>query len=572
MAHVLESDGVSTHLFHTLSKDNRRMETARVFLPPTVIFEHGFASAWYSCSSDMRVKRHVGKSITMNEVFEIMTNNLPEGQDIVASFIEAHVPRSMADVPQVISRFMTANELRDFLFSAGQRPRGILQRFEMPKGWSNTGITATWSPTMTIAEAVRNPYSINDRTKTASERGGTFENKLSTQVAMTTSVSAAVKRLCELVAVHVHQVEHVQVQAMVLHLKVTKANRVTLLYSSSFRVATQSSFGAADMRPLNMHQRFISKEEHTRACELERHLSLYAAKKPIPKHLPPLSEFVKRRADVDECPYAAKLRKAMQSIAIDDSAVPSVVHVGGKWVPARGPVRPTPLPLDSKALEAEPAADAAASPETADSPGGGGLLESPSGGGLGVSVKTPIKSPRRKSLRSSMSANSGVMSTSSGGFGRAPLEDSSDEDPEMVELRDLVGDIVYDVECAVTERGATDFVYRLIVAAPLNEVVNITMLKSVMASFNPEEYVIEAGFVDKHEGVWPRDADRNASDTVALLLKGDGPIEMRRQLAQMKVKFQRELGEKKHRVRVDAILADTDPDSDSASTVADGDV
>jgi len=425
MTHVLDTDGVSTHLFQCLAKDTRKLEAARIFIPTTIVFESGFASAWYYSTSTMEVKQHNHKSITAQMIFDAL---VPGGdacsKEIVAAFIECPSAQQQRErehgeggdalatsmsssrrshgggggeatnapvAHPILTSYFSPKELHDFLFSPRQKPRGILQRFEYPKGWCNSCIQVTWSPSVTLCEAFRNPNSLADRAKSTAERCATFESKQATPMALSNSATAAIGTLCELLVGHLQAVEPVQVTGMILHLKITAKNRVTLLYSTCLRVVAKKAFGglAGEPRAVAVGQTFMTRADHELQQELRAHLALFGPKprqhedgsparasraKPSgtpspggssasspPRRLRPLASTPTPSSDAKPMGvYRSKVQHCCSSI-VAPKMLPSLVQIGGsRWIPARGKLVPIDandkLPADQGAAgqEAQP--------------------------------------------------------------------------------------------------------------------------------------------------------------------------------------------------------------------------
>lgn len=440
MTHVLDCDGISTHLFHVLGKDSKRFEAARVFIPPTIVFDNGFASAWYNSTPNMEVKLHMAKNITAELILSEFSSGNAHPHDIVATFVEVNNLSSRdTDVP-VISSYFTRDELEEFLFSAGQKPRGLLQKFEYPKGLCNTTIQATWSPSVTVAEAMRNPYSIADRGRTAAEKCATFESKLASQVALTNSVSSAVKRVCELVAEHIQLLEPLQVLGMVLHLKVTKMNRVVLLFSTSIRVAQRKSFSTSasplDLHPLMLNQAFVTREDHKRSQDLKQHLALFGPKgvshsplrgAKLTRESPPRVLNPLIGGNTRALLYAARF-SALTSFVSAPTALPSAVLVNQRWYSTAAkssPLQPNDLLAESQTDEqvGDISAANAASEHFQ-------VLDSPSTGAESRNATQRTPTPAAQAANSS---------------DKTRAHSSSDA------FRDLVLEIVYDLESLLME-------------------------------------------------------------------------------------------------------------------------
>ena len=436
MANVLDGNGVSSHFFHALAKQNRQLECARVFIPTTILFDNGFASGWFASNqSEMEVKRISSKTVPMSDVFHALADGC-QPDDICASFVvlSNHLREAAAlsapstsspllthvDANAIITDYFTVGELHDFLFSPIQKPRGVLQKFEQPKGLWNTTIRATWTPAVTLAESVRSKNSLHDHSKSSGERCMTFESRESKPVALTNSVTSALQTICQSIASHLHQVEHVNVASMVLHFKVTRTNRVVLLYSTSIRCsASNSSLGGQEVGPVAFDQPIVSLEEQRRFALLAAHLADFAEKRQnrnLPRTLPRQDVKTPSHVSMDDV-YSAKVR-LLQSVLVSTTAVGSIKKLSplGRWsstgasiVPfasltAKGhPVLPVPTsePLKSAdPMEAKPAARSSTVPATDGANDGENCAPIPVATGAHIVRKAyPVRPPRQKPMQ-----------------------------------------------------------------------------------------------------------------------------------------------------------------------------
>ena len=377
--HALDCDGVSMGLFHHLARETRKMESARIFIPQTVVFDQGFAAAWYFSTPLMAVKRHTDKDINLNDIFKAMSSGVPPtcaDVDICAVFYstehqQAHFFLLDENVPtSTDTTYMDKNTLKQFLFAPGEKPRGILQQFVYPKGLCVTSISAIWSRNVTMIEGIRNPYSMRDKTKTIGERGGTFELPNAQQISTTNSVTAAVRQLSTLIVQHLQQVEHVQVKGMILQFRVSENNRVVLLNCTSLRVQKTDSIEKDDCLPLNMMHSFVGEKERK---DIQDQKEAKEAKEMRRKMLAPrdkggkgaqpavslnnsssvLSNRQTSMADSSVYKQAAlKLlhhgNKKVRSKLVLPALLGAVKHNGQRWVPVQG----SPIPI--AALLADP--------------------------------------------------------------------------------------------------------------------------------------------------------------------------------------------------------------------------
>ncbi|KAJ9445397.1 hypothetical protein DIPPA_19880, partial [Diplonema papillatum] len=258
--HPLDADGASSHLYYYLAKEHFRgscqsaqLESARVHLPGTVLFEQGFAKSWfYSLKSpevasvdglpDVQLKKKLGRDIENEQVFDSFSKSVKDENDLAATFI-SYQKKDIGDpgLGGTVVQYLSRKQLRTFLFSPGQKPKGVLQKFSPPKGSSNSTIKAVWSPAVVIVKGWRNPHSIYQYSRTPWERGTTFETPDATEIVLTPSVTAGVRATCKHIVQHLYLIEHIKIVSMVLVFKLDCTDKLNFLYSLSMRVATSSS-------------------------------------------------------------------------------------------------------------------------------------------------------------------------------------------------------------------------------------------------------------------------------------------------------------------------------------------
>jgi hypothetical protein len=284
-SHPLESDGLSLTLFSYLAKATRKLEAARVFLPPTVIFEQGFPSAWYFSSPEMEVKKKNDRDMVLQDIWTEFSAVPPQHADcdIVAVFLTSKVHHHYIEDRRPESTettYFDKKGLKEFLFAPGEKPRGMLQKFVYPKGLCVTTIQAVWSKNITMTEAVRNPNTIRDKSKSVGERAGSFELATAQMISTTNSVNAAVCQLCNLIVQHLQSVDHITVHGMVLQFRVDHTNRVQLLNCTSLRVTKLDSayIGNEHRVPLNLMHHFLGETERKELAAEEEVLRLRRAK------------------------------------------------------------------------------------------------------------------------------------------------------------------------------------------------------------------------------------------------------------------------------------------------------
>ncbi|KAJ9439248.1 hypothetical protein DIPPA_30986 [Diplonema papillatum] len=267
--HPLDGDGVSPVLFEHLAKENKRLSSARICIPSTVLFEQGFAKAWYYSEKVTRVengkkqriievKKRVGKECDLESIQATMLKDTKPG-DVCAVFLSVS-PMKGNTVDSTMLTYLTTATIKQFLTSQVQKPKGLLQKFVSPEGNNNVVTLATWSPNLLVTEARRNRHSLGDRHVELSRRVATFETSsdLCTPVVVGRGVVNQIKAQCQNLVDHFFSTEHLAIARMVLYFKVDHANCLRLLFSSSIRIVEPKREKKAPMPPVNLSVNLIA--------------------------------------------------------------------------------------------------------------------------------------------------------------------------------------------------------------------------------------------------------------------------------------------------------------------------
>ena len=235
---LLEGDTVNPNFFFMLAKENKKeLRSCVVQIPPTVLFEQGFAKAVFATESIRgqtggEVKKKVGRDVDIDDVYEMMTKGTPE-RSLCAVLIYA--PPKSNEMTAV--RFLDKDGVKDYIYHEIEKPKSVLQRFILPKGNNNTLIHATWSPLLLLAEGRRCTHSLNDTHLDPNKRGITFEdpNSTSVNVVVSKTVIQSVTEMCQVVAQHFDKAERLSLTRMSAYFKVDANSKLHLLYSTSLR-------------------------------------------------------------------------------------------------------------------------------------------------------------------------------------------------------------------------------------------------------------------------------------------------------------------------------------------------
>lgn len=238
---LLEGDTVNPNFFFMLAKENKKeLRSCVVQIPPTVLFEQGFAKAIFATESVRNgttgeVKKKLGRDVDPEDVYELMTKGMPD-RSLCAVLVYA--PPKSSELTAV--RFLDKEGVKDFIFHELEKPKSLLQRYVIPKGSNNTLIYATWSPLLMLVEGRRCVHSLTDAHVDANRRGITFEdpNSASVNVVVSKSVVDGVTAMCETVSQHFEKSERLALTRMSAYFKVDSNSKVHLLYSTSLRFDT----------------------------------------------------------------------------------------------------------------------------------------------------------------------------------------------------------------------------------------------------------------------------------------------------------------------------------------------
>lgn len=145
--------------------------------------------------------------------------------------------------------------------SKREHGNGILQKFVIPKGSSNSLLQVVWSPHVCLVRRRTNNNRLLDFKHSMYERAVTYEgpSHYSSEVFVAPSLERHVKAACKNIVDHFQRL-HIRVQRMVLFFKTDTANNVWFIYASSVRIADRHRQSERVSSPLNLNPSFAAKE------------------------------------------------------------------------------------------------------------------------------------------------------------------------------------------------------------------------------------------------------------------------------------------------------------------------
>ena len=129
---------------------------ANVVIPDTVVYKHGYPSAWYFTSTvDATIKRKRNENLNPDALIESF-EDLDDPQRVVAYFVNTTWDTSI--VPTNNITFMDSRELKRFILTQNPMSEGFLQRWIPYKAdkhghrTSDTTLHCTWTPHCSFVE------------------------------------------------------------------------------------------------------------------------------------------------------------------------------------------------------------------------------------------------------------------------------------------------------------------------------------------------------------------------------------------------------------------------------------
>jgi hypothetical protein len=264
-SHPLESDGVNPHFFAALAREDKKtLKSCRVNIPPTVLFEQGFAKAVFTTASSSshdeaakhkhssqmqrnetgastsvsdieagEVKRKAGRDFDAQDIWDMMSHGCQEGDVCAVLMYAADRSNDLSSV-----RFLDRAGLKSFLFEEIEKPKSLLQKFVKPKGNNNMLIHAIWSPLMVLTEGRRNTRSLSGRHLPVGVRATTFEDQASNtvEVVVAKAIVQQIADTCKLISEHFERSERLAVNRLACYFKVDESNVLQLICSTSIRL------------------------------------------------------------------------------------------------------------------------------------------------------------------------------------------------------------------------------------------------------------------------------------------------------------------------------------------------
>ncbi|KDO27792.1 hypothetical protein SPRG_07391 [Saprolegnia parasitica CBS 223.65] len=240
---ALDGDGLVENLFYYLWCKDEFGGGPSLLIPDTIIYKFTQPAYWYFTSKSGKVKKKAKASLANVQIEKEFCRKLC-GIDIVAYYIYME-----NDSPTI--EYLNVDGLKDFLYNRAKVHNGVLQRFVVSKGASNSMIRAVWTPKMCLLERKTNVRKLHDTRYGIYERAVTFDgaDAYSNPDPVRGSILPGdIQYLCEQVVDHVMEVSFhkYRISRMVLHLKTDADDRVWLLWSSSIRLSH------GEHRPIDM--------------------------------------------------------------------------------------------------------------------------------------------------------------------------------------------------------------------------------------------------------------------------------------------------------------------------------
>ncbi len=121
-----------TKFFHFLWKKNKNLDSCKVKIPDTIVYEHNFPTGLYYFDSK-QISKKSGKELDTMTLYNDFLKFEDKTHGIIACYLSQVEDPETNEITNKVE-YLNREGLKDFFFVRKVRDRGILQRFITPKG------------------------------------------------------------------------------------------------------------------------------------------------------------------------------------------------------------------------------------------------------------------------------------------------------------------------------------------------------------------------------------------------------------------------------------------------------
>lgn len=281
MFNLLEGDGIIESIYHLLwTKDSVFNIDPYVVIPDTILYKYSKPCYWYfSSKTDLKLKKKIASNLNNNHIKEKFVKGYNKEVGIIAYFIYKKSNKSVDNIKNnnnknitnynlnqvystttktinnfyesnnktvldnegLIIEYFTKEELFKYLDNKMPCDEGVLQKFEIPKGNNNFTIRVNWTPKMCLFEKKINLKNIYDKKSNIYEKAVTYEGydfQTLYQPLRGSNIPDRLEKISNSIASHISNIslERIKITRMILNYKITKEDKIILLWCSHLRL------------------------------------------------------------------------------------------------------------------------------------------------------------------------------------------------------------------------------------------------------------------------------------------------------------------------------------------------
>jgi len=231
----------------------RRLTSAQVRIPDTVVYKGGFPAQWYFHSKvDGRFIRKKAQSLTIPQIFETFgAENGTCDTQVVATFTGT-IATPEGPTNQVI--YFDRDKLKDFIYAENVMKDGFLQRFVAPtaipfdSAARNSTLHAIWSHYKCMVEMRVNKIKLDNKHNSVVQKVNCTATRADCQqINPNSMLQRKIEEACKAMAKHIQATssDKAEVTNMNAYFKMGEGNQLWMLFASSVTVAPkyQDAYG-----------------------------------------------------------------------------------------------------------------------------------------------------------------------------------------------------------------------------------------------------------------------------------------------------------------------------------------
>jgi hypothetical protein len=249
-SHPLDGSGLRAGLFQLLLRENAASASARVAVPDTVLFEHGYPRWWFLYDDKgAELRRSAGgKDLHAASILDYFLSKAPKVHGTLLGVVAIYTYAvDGSESGAVAVEYHTEESLKQFLVTSHdpRKKSGILQTVTVPLELFYTVVSVNWCPAVQIVRRRASKRMLSELRTAVLDRFVTFDGPeyLSTEVHCAVETREKVVAACGRIADHLSRSFHLKVSSMQCFFIIGKDGEPVLTWSGAFYAANDASLG-----------------------------------------------------------------------------------------------------------------------------------------------------------------------------------------------------------------------------------------------------------------------------------------------------------------------------------------